>query len=55
MLHGSHQYPTITRQSYHWDELAAEEGFAVAYPQGIALNWNGGDCCAAHMPARGVA
>ena len=49
MLHGSQQYAAAARMRYHWEDVAAAEGIAVAYPEGSGLTWNAGGCCG---PAR---
>jgi len=53
VFHGSMGTPDTIRveTGYEFDRLADEHGFVVAYPQGVAGNWN--DCRrAADYPAR---
>lgn len=45
MLHGGLGSGAQAQRGYNWDELAATEGFAVAYPNGVSGTWNAGDCC----------
>ncbi len=46
MLHGGFGSGSKAEGSYGWDELAASEGFVVAYPDGIGRAWNvGAGCC----------
>lgn len=46
MLHGGFGSGAQAEASYGWDELAASEGFIVAYPNGLGRAWNvGGGCC----------
>ena len=46
MLHGGFGSGSQAEKSYGWDELAASEGFIVAYPNGDGKAWNaGGGCC----------
>ena len=46
MLHGGFGSGKQAESSYHWDELADQQGFIVAYPDGIRHSWNaGGICC----------
>lgn len=44
-LHGGlgtgEQFASASR----FNELAAEQGFIVAYPDGVGRTWNGGSCC----------
>jgi len=48
MLHGGFGSGSQAEKSYGWDELAASEGFIVAYPDGEGRAWNaGGGCCGA--------
>lgn len=50
MLHGGFGSGSQAEEAYGWDELAASEGFIVAYPNGQGHAWNAGGCCGA--PAR---
>ncbi len=46
MLHGGFGSGKQAQQDYGWDQLAAREGFAVVYPDGLDRAWNvGGGCC----------
>ncbi|SEP30050.1 alpha/beta hydrolase family esterase [Trujillonella endophytica] len=45
VLHGGGGSARQAQETYGWDDLAAREGFAVAYPQGLHRTWNAGDCC----------
>jgi polyhydroxybutyrate depolymerase len=46
MLHGGFGSGSQAKSSYGWDELAEQQGFVVAYPNGIGHSWNaGGICC----------
>lgn len=46
MLHGGFGSGKQAQQDYGWDDLAAREGFAVVYPDGLDRAWNvGGGCC----------
>lgn len=48
MLHGGFGSGSQAEKSYGWDELAASQGFIVAYPNGLGRAWNaGGGCCGA--------
>ncbi len=48
MLHGGFGSGSQAEKSYGWDELAASQGFIVAYPNGEGRAWNaGGGCCGA--------
>lgn len=49
VLHGGFGSGAQAQQAYGWDALAAREGFAVAYPDGVGRSWNAGTCCG---PAR---
>ena len=42
MLHGAHGTPDRTERGTAWTRLAAEEGFVIAYPEGIDRTWNDG-------------
>jgi polyhydroxybutyrate depolymerase len=50
MMHGGFGTGIQAERSYGWRELAASEGFVVAYPDGLDRAWNAGGCCGA--PAR---
>lgn len=54
MLHGGFGSAEQARQAYGWDELAASEGFVVAYPDGLGRAWNVGDGCCGTSGERGV-
>lgn len=45
MLHGGFGSAEQAELTYGWDRQAEEDGFIVAYPEGVARSWNGGDCC----------
>lgn len=46
MLHGGFGSGRQAENAYRWDEKADQEGFVVAYPDGIGHSWNaGGTCC----------
>lgn len=46
MLHGGFGSGSQAESAYHWDEQADQQGFVMAYPDGIAHSWNaGGICC----------
>ena len=46
VLHGGFGSADQAESSYHWDALADQQGFVVAYPDGIRRSWNaGGFCC----------
>jgi polyhydroxybutyrate depolymerase len=48
VLHGGFGSAEQAQDAYGWDELAASEGFVVAYPDGLGKAWNAGDgCCGA--------
>lgn len=47
VLHGGFGSGAQAQVAYGWDALAAREGFAVAYPDGIGRSWNAGTCCGA--------
>ena len=48
VLHGGFGSAEQAQDAYGWDELAASEGFVVAYPDGLGKAWNaGGGCCGA--------
>jgi polyhydroxybutyrate depolymerase len=45
VLHGFTESPEDIRDTTHFDEVADERGFIVAYPEGKNGSWNGGTCC----------
>jgi polyhydroxybutyrate depolymerase len=46
VLHGGFGSGAQAERSYGWDALAEQQGFVVAYPDGINHSWNaGGICC----------
>jgi len=46
VLHGGFGSGARAQETYGWDGLADQEGFLVAYPDGIQRAWNaGGACC----------
>ena len=45
MLHGGGDTAVDARRDYLWEDIAAEEGIAVVYPDGIGGSWNAGGCC----------
>jgi len=40
VLHGAGATAREVERRYHWDALAAREGFVVAYPQGTGRRWD---------------
>jgi polyhydroxybutyrate depolymerase len=40
VLHGAGATAHEVERRYHWDALAAREGFVVAYPQGLGRRWD---------------
>ncbi|SEQ06542.1 polyhydroxybutyrate depolymerase [Solimonas aquatica] len=48
-LHGGVGTGKIMEDMTHFDNVADEHGFMVAYPDGIARAWNAGSCCAKPM------
>jgi len=40
VLHGAGATAREVERRYHWDALAAREGFTVAYPQGVGRRWD---------------
>jgi polyhydroxybutyrate depolymerase len=45
-MHGFTSSNTAQQGVSGWDDLAATEGFIVAYPQGVSNSWNAqGQCC----------
>ncbi len=49
MMHGGFGSAEHAELSYGWDLQAEEDGFIVAYPEGIGRSWNGGGCCGPAM------
>jgi polyhydroxybutyrate depolymerase len=46
VLHGGFGTGRQAESAYRWDAVADQEGFIVAYPDGIRRSWNaGGICC----------
>jgi polyhydroxybutyrate depolymerase len=46
VVHGGGGSGRQAERSYGWDALADDEGFLVAYPDGLNRTWNaGGGCC----------
>jgi polyhydroxybutyrate depolymerase len=46
VLHGGFGSAAQAEGAYGWDALADQEGFVVAYPEGVARAWDaGGGCC----------
>ena len=45
MLHGGFGTGQAAENADGWDALAAREGFAVVYPDGLGHAWNAGTCC----------
>lgn len=45
VMHGFTESPEDIRATTHFDEVADERGFIVAYPEGKNGSWNGGTCC----------
>jgi polyhydroxybutyrate depolymerase len=45
MMHGGQDDAVVARRDYRWEDVAAAEGIAVAYPDGIGGSWNAGGCC----------
>ena len=54
VLHGGLGSGDQARSAYGWDELAAAEGFVVAYPDGLGRAWNAGDGCCGASGENGV-
>jgi len=48
MMHGGFGNGAQAERSYNWDEKADQEGFVVAYPDGIGRSWNAGSTCCGH-------
>lgn len=44
-LHAHSQEPKTIRAYSHFEQLADEQGFVVAFPEGAAGSWNAGACC----------
>ncbi len=44
-FHGLTQNGNRQREQSHMDERADQEGYIVAYPNGLQDSWNGGECC----------
>ncbi|MGI5132644.1 alpha/beta hydrolase family esterase [Pseudonocardia sp. CA-107938] len=53
VMHGARGTGATARSRFGWDALADEEGFVVAYPDGLDRTWNAGTCCGTSA-ARGV-
>ena len=49
MMHGGFGSAEQAELGYGWDRQAEEDGFIVAYPEGIGRSWNGGGCCGPAM------
>ena len=45
MMHGGFGSGKQAEQSYGWDDLADQQGFIVAYPDGLHRAWNAGSGC----------
>lgn len=45
MIHGGFGSAAQAERAYGWDELAAKQGFVVAFPNGDGRAWNAGTCC----------
>lgn len=45
MLHGGLGTGAQAEASYGWDTMADQQGFLVAYPDGLNRTWNAGTCC----------
>jgi polyhydroxybutyrate depolymerase len=45
MLHGGFGSGAQAESAYGWDAAAAQHGFVVVYPDGVARAWNAGRCC----------
>lgn len=54
VMHGGLGSAEQAREAYGWDELAAKEGFVVAYPDGLGRAWNAGDGCCGSSGEKGV-
>lgn len=54
VMHGGLGSAEQARDAYGWDELAATEGFIVAYPDGRGRAWNAGDGCCGASGENGV-
>lgn len=44
-MHGGLGTGEIFSKQTHFDKVAQQQGFIVAYPDGIGRVWNGGSCC----------
>lgn len=60
VMHGAYDWAKRLADITHWDRLADEEGFIVAFPEGthpgfprVAQAWNAGHCCL-HAVAKGI-
>jgi len=54
VMHGGLGSAEQAREAYGWDQLAAREGFVVAYPDGLGRAWNAGDGCCGASGEKGV-
>lgn len=54
VLHGGFGSAVQAQKAYGWDALAAENGFVVAYPDGLGRAWNAGDGCCGNSGERDV-
>jgi polyhydroxybutyrate depolymerase len=54
VMHGGLGSAEQARDAYGWDQLAAKEGFIVAYPDGLGRAWNEGDGCCGASGENGV-
>jgi poly(3-hydroxybutyrate) depolymerase len=45
-LHAHSQHPGSIRAYSRLEQLADEQGFVVAFPEGVGGSWNAGRCCA---------
>jgi polyhydroxybutyrate depolymerase len=54
VLHGGFGSAIQAQKAYGWDALAAEEGFVVAYPDGLGKAWNAGAGCCGRSGERDV-
>src|SRR5262249_28102482 len=45
MLHGGYGDGRQAERDYHWNTVADNGHFVVAYPDGLLRAWNAGGCC----------
>jgi polyhydroxybutyrate depolymerase len=54
VLHGAGGSGRQAEAAYGWDRLADEEGFVVAYPEGVNRSWNAAPACCGTAARDGV-